>query len=95
MNYNFNIARGGHFEFCQRKRSSAQGKPWDFLQVLKEDKLVVYRFKSLYVSQILMTIDLLPIKHQTAAILDLIINETLKSIKNQVEMRYYIKIYVK
>ena len=51
-----------------------------------------------------MTIDLLPIKHQMAAILDLFFNETLKittsfrnefSIKNHVEMRYYIKIYVK
>ena len=51
-----------------------------------------------------MTIDLLPIKHQMAAILDLFFNETLKittsfrnelSIKNYVEMRYYIKIYVK
>ena len=78
-------------------------KPWDFLQVLKEDILVVYRFKS-YVSQILMTINLLSIKHQIAAILDFFFNETLKfttsfrnesSIKNHVEMRYYIKIYVK
>ena len=51
-----------------------------------------------------MTIDLLPIEHQMAAILDLFNNETLKittsfrnefSIENQVEMRYYIKIYVK
>ena len=51
-----------------------------------------------------MTIDLLPIKHQMAAILDLFFNETLKvatsfinefSIKNHVKMRYYIKIYVK
>ena len=51
-----------------------------------------------------MTIDLLPIKHQMAAILDLFFNETLKiptsfknqfSIKNHVEMRYYIEIYVK
>ena len=50
-----------------------------------------------------MTLDLLPIKHQMAAILDLFINEILKvttsfrkesSIKNHVEMRYYIKIYV-
>ena len=65
---------------------------------------MVYRFKSLYVSQILMTIDLLPIKHKMAAILDLFFNETLKvttgfrkefSIKNYVEMRFYIKIYVK
>ena len=46
-----------------------------------------------------MTIDLLPIKQQMAAILDLFLNETLKvttnfrnefSIKNHVEMRYYI-----
>ena len=75
-----------------------------FLQVLKDDILVVYRFKTLYVSQILMTIDLPPIKHQMAAIFDLSFNETLKgitssrnefSIKNHVEMRYYIKIYVK
>ena len=51
-----------------------------------------------------MTIDLLPIQHQMAAILDLFFNETLKvttsfrnkfSIKNHVEMRYYIKMYVK
>ena len=51
-----------------------------------------------------MTIDLPPIKHQMAAILDLFLNETLTvttnyrnefSIKNHVEMRYYIKIYVK
>ena len=79
-------------------------KPWDFLQVLNEDILVVYRFKSLYVSQILMTIDLLPIKHKMAAILDLFFNETLKvttsfrnefSIKNHVEMRYCINKYVK
>ena len=51
-----------------------------------------------------MTKDLLPIKHQIAAILDLFFDETLKvttrfrkefSIKNHVEMRYYIKIYVK
>ena len=51
-----------------------------------------------------MTIDLLPIKQQMAAILDLFFNETLKvttnvrnkfSIKNHVEMRYYITIYVK
>ena len=50
-----------------------------------------------------MTIDLLPIKHTKAAILDLFFNETLKittsfinefSINNQVEMRFYIKIYV-
>ena len=54
-------------------------------------------------SQILMTIDLLPIKHQMTAIFDLFFNETLKvttsfrnefSIKNNVEMRYYNKIYV-
>ena len=79
------------------------GKPWDFLQVLK-DTMVVYRFKSLYVSQILMTIDLLPIKHQMAAILDLFFNETLKittsfrnefSIKNHLKLRYYIRIYYK
>ena len=95
---------GGHFEFCQKKYVSLREKPWDFLQVLKEDILGVYRFKSLYVSQILMTIDLLPIQHQMAAILDLFFNETLKvttsfrnefSIKNHVEMRYYIKMYVK
>ena len=51
-----------------------------------------------------MTIDLLPIKHQMAAILDLFFNEILKgttsfrnelSNKNHVEMKYYIKIYVK
>ena len=51
-----------------------------------------------------MTIDLLQIKHQMAAILYLFFNETLKvttsfrnefSIENHVEMRYYIKIYVK
>ena len=51
-----------------------------------------------------MTIDLLPIQHQMAVILDLFFNETLKvttsfrnefSIKNHVEMRYYIKMYVK
>ena len=95
---------GGHFEFCQKKYVSLREKPWDFLQVLKEDILGVYRFKSLYVSQILMTIDLLPIQHQMAAILDFFFNETLKvttsfrnefSIKNHVEMRYYIKMYVK
>ena len=66
--------------------------------------LVVYRFKSLYVSQMLMAIDLLPIKHQMTAILDLFFNETIKvttsfgnkfSVENHVEMRYYIKIYVK
>ena len=47
-----------------------------------------------------MTIDLLPIKPQMAAILDLFFKETLKitnsfrnefSIKNHVKMRYYIK----
>ena len=63
-----------------------------------------YRFKSLYVSRIRMTIDLLPIKPQMAAILDLFFHETIKvtnsfrnefSIKNHVKMRYYIKIYVK
>ena len=46
-----------------------------------------------------MTIDLLSIKHQMAAILDLFFNETLKAttsfrnefgIKNHVKMRYYI-----
>ena len=51
-----------------------------------------------------MTIDLLPIKHQMAAILDLFFNEILKvttgfrnefSIKNHAEMRYYNKKYVK
>ena len=51
-----------------------------------------------------MTIDLLPIKHQISAILDLFFDETLKitisfrnelSIKNHVDMSYYIKIYVK
>ena len=51
-----------------------------------------------------MTIDLLPIKIQMVAILDLFFNETLKvtdsvrnelSIKNYVKMRYYIKRYVK
>ena len=51
-----------------------------------------------------MTIDLLPIQHQMAAIFDLFFNETLKvttsfrnefSIKNHVEMRYNIKMYVK
>ena len=95
---------GDHFEFCQKKYVSLREKPWDFLQVLKEDILGVYRFKSLYVSQILMTIDLLPIQHQMAAILDLFFNETLKvttsfrnefSIKNHVDMRYYNKMYVK
>ena len=40
---------------------------------------MIYIFKNLYVvSQILMTIDLLPIKHQMATILDLFFNETLK-----------------
>ena len=39
MNYNFNMALGGHFEFCQKKEWSAQGKLWDFLQVLKEDTM--------------------------------------------------------
>ena len=53
-----------------KKRCSAQGKRWDFSQVLKEDILVIYRFKSLDVSQIRMKIDLLPIKIQIAAILD-------------------------
>ena len=43
-------------------------KKKDVLHVLKEDIVVVYRFKSLYVSQILMAIDLLSIKHQTTAI---------------------------
>ena len=51
-----------------------------------------------------MTIDLLPVKNRMAAILDLFFNETLKvttsyrnefSIENHVEMKYYIKIYVK
>ena len=51
-----------------------------------------------------MTIDLLPIKIQMAAILDLFYNKTLKvtnsfrtefSIKNRVKLMYYIKIYVK
>ena len=51
-----------------------------------------------------MTIDLLPIKIQIAAILDLFFNETLKvtngfrtefSIINHVKIRYYIEIYVK
>ena len=74
------------------------------LQVLKEDILVIYRFKSLYVSQIRMTMDLLPIKPQMAAVLDLFINEILKAtnnfrnefrIKNNVKMRYYIDIYAK
>ena len=43
--------------FCilSKKKCLVQGKPCDFLQVLKEDILVVYRFKSLYVYQILMT----------------------------------------
>ena len=87
-----------------KKGCSAQGKHWDFLQVFKEDILVIYRLKSLYayVSQIRMTIDLLPIKPQMVAILNLFFNETLKvtnslrnefSPKNHVKMRYYIKIY--
>ena len=51
-----------------------------------------------------MTLNLLPIKHQIAAILDLFFNETLKittsfrnefTIKNHDEMRYYIEIYAK
>ena len=51
-----------------------------------------------------MAIDLLPIKPQMVAILDLFFNENLKvsnsfrnefSIKNHVKMKYYIKIYVK
>ena len=51
-----------------------------------------------------MTIDLLPIKPQMAAILNLSLNETLKnyisfrtefSIKNHVKIRYYIEMYVK
>ena len=51
-----------------------------------------------------MPIDLLPIKPQMAAILDLFYNETLKdtnsfinkfSIKNHVKMWYYVQIYVK
>ena len=48
-----------------------------------------------------MTIDLLPIQHQMAAILDLFFNETLKvttSFRNEFRyyiMRYYIKMYVK
>ena len=66
--------------------------------------MVIYRFKSLYVSPIRMTIDLLPIKAEMAAILDLFFDESLKvtnsfrndfTIKNRVKMRYYIKIYVK
>ena len=61
--------------------------------------LVIYRFESLYVSRIQMTIDLLPIKHQMVAILDLFFNKTVQvtnifinefSIKNHVKMRYYI-----
>ena len=80
------------------------GETWESLQVLKEDILVIYILKSLYVSQIQMTKNLLPIKPQMAAILDLFFNETLKvtnsfrnefGVKNYVEMRYYIKIYVK
>ena len=51
-----------------------------------------------------MTIDLLSIKPQMAAILDIFFNETLKvthsfrtefSIKNHIKMKYYIKVYVK
>ena len=84
---------GGHFEFCQKKYVSLREKPWDLLQVLKEDILGVYRFKSLYVSQILMTIDLLPIQHQMAAILDLFFNETLKVTAS--EMNSALKIMLK
>ena len=69
-----------------------------------EDILVIYRFELLHVSQIQMTINLLPIQPQMAAILDLFFNESLKitnsfrnefSIRNHVKIRYYIKIYVK
>ena len=93
------MALGGHFEFC-----SAQRELSDFLQVLKEDILVIYIFKRLYVSQMRMTINLLPIKPQMAAILDIFFSETLKvtnsfknefSNNNHVKLTYYIKIYVK
>ena len=94
---------GGQFEFYGR-RMFLSGETLGFLQVLKEDTLVAYRLKNFYVFQIRMTIDLLPIQPQMAAILDLFFSETLNvinsfrnecSIKNHVKMRYYIKIYVK
>ena len=45
-------------------------------------------------SQIRMTIDLLPIKHQMAAILDLFFNETLKasnSFRNEFSLKNHVK----
>ena len=34
MNYNFDLALGGHFEFCQKKDVPLRG---NFLQVIKVD----------------------------------------------------------
>ena len=48
-NYNFNIAFGGNFEFCQKKRCFAQWKLWDSLKVIKKNILAIYRLKGLYV----------------------------------------------
>ena len=53
-----------------------------------------YRFKSLYVSQIRMITDLLPIKPQMAAILDLFLNENLK-VTNSFRNEFSIKSHVK
>ena len=52
----------------------------------------MYRFKSLYVSQIRMTINLLPIKLQMAAILDLFFNEILNKLLIALEMNSALKI---
>ena len=60
----------GHFEFYQKKDVPLRGNFGTFVQVLTEEILVIYRFKRLYVSQIRMTIDLLSVKIQKAAILD-------------------------
>ena len=45
-----------------KKRLFHSGETLEFFQILKADTLVIYKFKILYVSQILMTLDLLPIK---------------------------------
>ena len=61
-----------------KKRMFCSGETLGLLRCIKGGHTgIIYRPKILYVSQRRMTIDLLPIKPQMAAILDVFFNETL------------------
>ena len=70
MHYNFNIALADILNFV-KKMICRSWKALGFFTCIKGGHIgIVYRFKSLYVPQMRMTMDLLPIKRQMAAILD-------------------------